>query len=257
MGGGEDLWAGDPLGRLADGAEEVLEHAGVALDRAAGAAAALLLGQEGVQGSLPAGDVLKGRYADGHGRYLLAVSSHRPYCRSVRGSQGMQGRRERSINTLGGASQPVLNSLAPDGLAPGLLPSAPLEWPPPVAAARCSYGRLESTASGCAEGRPEIIIDVATQEPVYVVWRHVGQQLAFVLPKRHALDGRDLEQSVNFVRITRTQVAVNQMLQQERGSGHIVCSPVCNRPLDMRAKSKRRAEGIQSVGPASGHKILG
>ncbi len=71
MGVDEHLLAGHLVRRLPERAEEVLEHAGVALDCAAGAAAPLLFGQEGVQGLLPVGDVLKGRYAGGHGPLLV------------------------------------------------------------------------------------------------------------------------------------------------------------------------------------------
>ena len=51
---GEDLGASDAIGRLSDGAEEVLQHAAVADDGAPAAAASLLLGEEGVEAALPA-----------------------------------------------------------------------------------------------------------------------------------------------------------------------------------------------------------
>ena len=52
-------WAVTWLRGLAQPPEEVLEHAGVAFDGAVGAGAALLLDQEGVQGALPADEVLR------------------------------------------------------------------------------------------------------------------------------------------------------------------------------------------------------
>ena len=60
VGIGEDVLAGDLVGRLAQRTEEVLEHAGVALDGAPGAGASLLLGQEG-EGRFPARRRLGGR----------------------------------------------------------------------------------------------------------------------------------------------------------------------------------------------------
>jgi hypothetical protein len=51
----EHLLARHFVRRLAERAEEVLEHAGVTIHRAARAAAALLLGEEGVEGPLPGG----------------------------------------------------------------------------------------------------------------------------------------------------------------------------------------------------------
>jgi hypothetical protein len=62
--------------RLAERPEEVLGHAGVAIHRAAGAAAPLLLGQEGVEGPLPGGQgFVEGNQGGGHGRFLLFSKS--------------------------------------------------------------------------------------------------------------------------------------------------------------------------------------
>lgn len=61
VGPGEDVLAGDAVRRAAHCDEEVAEHACVALDGAPAAAAALLLGEEGVQRALPGLGVSEGR----------------------------------------------------------------------------------------------------------------------------------------------------------------------------------------------------
>ena len=68
VGRGQDLLAVDPARRLSDRAEEVLQHARVALDGAPGARVALLLGREGVEGLLPGGHVLEESDGSSQGR---------------------------------------------------------------------------------------------------------------------------------------------------------------------------------------------
>src|SRR5660398_255949 len=64
----EDVLSGDLIRGLAQPSEEVLEHEGVALDRALGAGAALLLYWEGHEGTLPADEVFQG-VGDGGGAH--------------------------------------------------------------------------------------------------------------------------------------------------------------------------------------------
>ena len=54
MGEGEDILRGDLVGSLLGLAEEVTEGAVVGVRSAVGAGAALFLGEEGVEGALPA-----------------------------------------------------------------------------------------------------------------------------------------------------------------------------------------------------------
>ena len=74
MGEGEDILRRDLIGRLLEGAEEVTEGAVVGVRSAVGAGAALLLGEEGVEGALPArvgtGEDGRQGLSGGHGGLL-------------------------------------------------------------------------------------------------------------------------------------------------------------------------------------------
>jgi hypothetical protein len=74
VGVGEDFLGGYQVRGLAQGAEEVEEHSGVGLDGAAEAGALLLLGQEGVDGLLPAVHLATNYQSlGGHGLVLQQV----------------------------------------------------------------------------------------------------------------------------------------------------------------------------------------
>ena len=76
MGPDEHLLDGHLVRSLAHSAEEVLEHAGVALDGAERSGPAFLLDQEGVEGAFPADEVLFGE-GEGGGVAVMAASGGR------------------------------------------------------------------------------------------------------------------------------------------------------------------------------------